>query len=115
MLTVLRWLGWRTITTFMLVWLALASVAFQITQNIGRLDIWLLLQMVTLAMVCGWVAARIRLSTRAAALVMTMLGVAVTATVVGQLGGRMVALALALGELPYQATALAGLGHTGQA
>jgi transglutaminase-like putative cysteine protease len=115
LIAVLRWLGWHTVAAFTLSWVALAAVLAQIAQNIAGLDIGLLVGVLTLALLGGWLAARTRLTWPRAMALSAILGAVTVATLVGGLGGRLVSLALALGELSWPVTALRGLEHTGQA
>src|SRR5437870_579804 len=98
LIAVLRWLGWYTVAAFTLIWVALVSVLVQIAQNIAGLDIGLLVELMTLALLYGWLAARTRLTWPRAIVLLAMLGAVTVTTMVGGLGGRMLSLALALGE-----------------
>lgn len=87
----LRRIGARTLLTMSLLWLAVASVVWQIASAIRGLDSAELLLMTTVGLVIGWSLAKSHLSERAAAISVLVVGVAVVLMRVGSLGGLLFA------------------------
>ncbi len=96
LLLVLQWIGGRTLLMWLLLWVACASVVWQLSSLVQPFDATLMVSLLTSALGLGWLLARSRVSWRAASIVALVLCFTLIFVRVGQLWQPLLASGVAL-------------------
>jgi transglutaminase-like putative cysteine protease len=96
---IIRWVGWPTLLSILLLWTALGSVSLGLTGIMRGFDTPLMLLAVGLGVLAGWVLARSPLPGWLAGLILLILGSEALLLRVGQLGNLLMTMVGSIGDL----------------